>query len=87
MHVGRNMSWSKQSTRHKQIYYEVFHCNKNAYVDVLHSPLVDAYECLGLSDEFSLELGRTHSLGNLNVNQSPACVITMRDIVTATMGI
>ena len=79
MHVGRNMSWSKQSTRHKQIYYEVFHCNKNAYVDVLHSPLVDAYECLGLSDEFSLELGRTHSLGNLNVNQSPACVIKMRD--------
>ena len=48
-----------------EIYYEVFHCNKNTYVDVLHNPLVDAYdsECLGLSDEFSLELGTTHSLG------------------------
>ena len=53
------MSWSRQATKNKQIYYEVFHCNKNCYVDVLHKPLVDAYVCLDLCDEFAIELGRT----------------------------
>ena len=59
MHVGQTMSWSRQATKSKQIYYEVFHCNKNCYVDVLHKPLVDAYVCLDLCDEFAIELGRT----------------------------
>ena len=79
MHVGQTMSWSRQATKNKQIYYEVFHCNKNCYVDVLHKPLVDAYVCLDLCDEFAIELGRTHSLGNLNVGQSDKCVRAMRD--------
>ena len=51
------MSWSRQATKNKQIYYEVFHCNKNCYVDVLHKPLVDAYDivCLGRCDKFATE--------------------------------
>ena len=79
MHIGRTMQWAHKPTRHKQIYYEVFHCNKNSYVDVLHKPLVDAYICLGLSDSLSEELGQTHNVGNLNVDQSEPCIRRMRE--------
>ena len=79
MHIGRTMQWAHKATRPKQIYYEVFHCNKNSYVDVLHKPLVDAYICLGLSDSLSEELGQTHNLGNLNVDQSEPCIRRMRE--------
>ena len=79
MHIGRTMQWAHKATRPKQIYYEVFHCNKNPYVDVLHKPLVDAYICLGLSDSLSEELGQTHNLGNLNVDQSEPCIRRMRE--------
>ena len=78
MLVGQEMRWAHGGAKPQQIYYDVFHANKNAYVDVLHLPLVDAYECLGLSDTFSQQLGRVCSLGNLNVKQSKKCIDTMR---------
>ena len=78
MLVGQEMRWAHGGAKPQQIYYDVFHANKNAYVDVLHLPLVDAYECLGLSDKFSQQLGRVCSLGNLNVKQSKKCIDTMR---------
>lgn len=79
MHIGRTMQWSPKAGKKKQIYYEGFHCNKNCYVDILHKPLIDAYTGLGLCDSLSEELGRTHSLGNLNVNQSDVCIRRMRE--------
>jgi hypothetical protein len=83
MLVGRKFNWSHRpsgcTSRDKQIYYEVFHANKNHFVGSLHLPLIDAYQCLKLSDDFSRELGSSHSLGNLNVKQSKQCIENMRD--------
>ena len=83
MLVGRKFNWSHRpsgcTSRDKQIYYEVFHANKNHFVGSLHLPLIDAYQCLKLSDNFSRELGSSHSLGNLNVKQSKQCIENMRD--------
>lgn len=73
MHVGRTRRWTRDGDQHKRIYYEVFHANKNAYVDGIHLPTVDVYECLGLSDEFCKEIAKSHDLANLNVKQSPSC--------------
>lgn len=80
MLAAQKFSWSRQENHHKKLYYEVFHANKNCYVDGVHVPTVDTYTCLGLSDEFSKELGRTHRLGNLNVNQSPKCLAEMNKL-------
>ena len=78
MIVGQKMKWSRQPGHAQQIYYDVFHCQKNSMVDSLHTPLIDVYKCLGLSDEFSKELGYSCSLGNLNVEQSKSCIAEMR---------
>ena len=78
MVVAQDLQWSTQGPGDKQMYYEIFHANKNTYVDVLHAPTVDVYACLGLSDEFCRELGKTHKLGNLNVGQSQKCIKDMR---------
>jgi hypothetical protein len=62
----------------EQFYYDVFHCDKNHFVNMLWSITVDMYGLLGLSDELSHELSRTHNLGNLNVRQSEKCIEDIR---------
>ena len=52
------------------IYYDGFHADKNHFCNCVLQPTIDIYIALGLADEFSLELGTSHSLGNLNVGQS-----------------
>jgi len=66
--LATRLSWRKQ------IYYDVFHCDKNNYVNTVWMPTVDIYAKLDLSDELSRELWRTHRLSNLNVGQTEACV-------------
>ena len=59
------------------IYYDVFHADKNHFCNCVLQPTIDIYIALGLADEFSLELGTSHSLGNLNVGQSADCIRAM----------
>ena len=61
-----------------QFYYDVFHCDKNRFVNMLWSITLDIHGLFGLSDALSMELHATHNLGNLCVRQSDECIKTIR---------
>jgi hypothetical protein len=64
-----------------QLYYDVFHADKNHFINCVWAPTVDACNNIDvsldggtLSDDLCDELARVHNLGNLNVRQSEAGV-------------
>ena len=63
-----------------QFYYDVFHCDKNHFLNMLGSITLDIHGLLGLSDALSMELLATHNLGNLCVQQSDECIKTIRGV-------
>lgn len=69
---ARELNWLSQ------IYYDVFHADKNHFVNCVLKLTIDIYLLLDLQDEFSLELGSTHNLGNLMVGQSESCKASMK---------
>jgi hypothetical protein len=67
-----------------QMYYDVFHADKNHFANCLWAVTVDVMNLIEvaggakLSDNLSRELAKTHNLGNLNVKQSETCIEEVR---------
>lgn len=74
MPLAQHLEWSKQ------LYYDVFHCNKNCFCNTLWSVTVDLAKRLkkGVPDALSRCLARHHRLGNLQVNQSEDTIVDLK---------
>ena len=66
--VATKLNWLEQ------FYYDVFHADKNHFVNSVWQLAVDIYSLMDLSDDFSTQLYKSHNLGNLQVGQSEECI-------------